>query len=225
MGILDGMRRRHMYDPVRARQCVRRIWQAPGRYHAFFVVIGDDEWMGHWTSDPIGPLRNKDALAEFLDYATHVADNGRKVGMIPDDADIEIYALHDAQMDSYDRILDIPRFLDDDGKWMKVTHGHPFVPDSYSLMEGFDEFGKMDYSDIAPEIRAAMEGSLEASADNGMSGVPVPTMGAIPTIGEPLSPDEEAELVRRIEGTDWDGVMGSPDTREDEESNPDGDNS
>lgn len=210
MRLLDDRRRRHMYDPVRAAQCTRRIWQAPGRYHAFFVVASDDAWVGHWTSDPIGPLASRDALAEFLDYATHVVDNARKVGMVPTDADVEIYALHDAQMGSYDRILSIPRFLDDDGRWMKVTHGHPFVPDSYSLMEGFDEFGKMDYSDISPEIRAAMEGT-PVMADDGMEGVPVPTTGEIPVLGDPLSPEDEAELIRRIEGTDWDGVMSSPD--------------
>lgn len=150
--MFESPRRHHMYDPARQRQSVRRIWQAPGHYHVVLIQGGNSNWIGYWSSMQLGKIPNKAALAEFLDYATHVVDNARKVGMI-DDMPVSIYAFHEAQMGDHRRILGIPDVNADDGSWMKIRHRHPFVPVSYTRMEGFDEFGEMDFSDMNQDLQ------------------------------------------------------------------------
>ena len=150
--MLDTPRRRHMYDATKQRRSVRWIWQGPGHYHIILVQQGNDDWLGYWSSSQLGKIPNKDALAEFLDYATHVVDNARKVGMIGD-LPVAIYAFHEAQMNEHRRILGIPDVEADDGAWMRIRHRHPFVPVSYTRMSGFDEFGEMDFSDMRQDIQ------------------------------------------------------------------------
>lgn len=151
--MFDSPRRRHIYDPARQRQSVRRIWQAPGHYHVILIQGGNNDWIGYWSSLQLGKIPNKAALAEFLDYATHVVDNARKVGMISDDRPVTIYAFHEAQMGDHRRMLGIPDVNADDGSWMKIRHRHPFVPVSYTRMSGFDEFGEMDFSDMSQDVQ------------------------------------------------------------------------
>ena len=150
--MFESAKSRHAYDRHRQKQSVRRIWQAPGHYHVVLVQSGNPDWIGYWSSKKLGMIPNKDALAEFLDYATHVVDNARKVGMIGD-LPVTIYAFHDAQMSDHCRILGIPDVSSGDGAWMEVKHRHPFVPVSYTRMSGFDEFGAMDFSDMNDGIR------------------------------------------------------------------------
>lgn len=151
--MFESAKNRHAYDRDRQRQSIRRIWQAPGHYHVVLVQSGNPDWIGYWSSKHLGMLPNKAALGEFLDYATHVVDNARKVGMIGDDRPVTIYAFHEAQMGDHCRILGIPDVSSRDGEWMEVKHRHPFVPVSYTRMSGFDEFGAMDFSDMSDDIQ------------------------------------------------------------------------
>ena len=141
-----------MYDPSKQKQSVRRIWQAPGYYHIILIQNGNRDWIGYWSPTQLGKIPNKEALAELLDYATHVVDNARKVGMI-DGLPVSIYAFHEAQMGDHRRILGIPDVNADDGAWMKIRHRHPFVPVSYTRMDGFDEFGEMDFTDMSQDLQ------------------------------------------------------------------------
>lgn len=168
--MFESPRRHHMYDPSRQKQSIRRIWQAPGHYHVIFIQSGNRDWIGYWSSVQLGKLPNKSALAEFLDYATHVVDNARKVGMIGP-RPVAIYAFHEAQMEEHCRILGIPDVNAGDGAWMKIRHRHPFVPTSYTRMEGFDEFGEMDFSDMHPDIQGlAAEIDAEMRQPDGSPG-------------------------------------------------------
>lgn len=150
--MFDSPRRRHMYDLHRPQQSVRRIWQGPGFYHVILIQSGNKDWIGYWSSNQLGKIPNKGALAEFLDYATHVVDNARKVGMIGD-LPVIIYAFHEAQMGDHRRMLGIPDVNSDDGSWMRIRHRHPFVPVSYTRMESFDEFGEMNFSDMSQDLQ------------------------------------------------------------------------
>lgn len=169
--MFETAKRRHAYDERNTRRSVRWIWQAPGHYHVVMIQAGNRDWVGYWSSVGLGKLPSKAALAEFLDYATHVVDNARKLGMVEGDAPVTIYAFHEAQMGDHRRILGIPDVKAGDGAWMEIKHRHPFVPDSYTRMSEFDEFGEMDYADLSDEIHEyadmlqAGEGMAMSEAD------------------------------------------------------------
>lgn len=198
--MFDTPKRHHRYDTGRIRKSVRNIWQGGGRYHAVFLQVGNSDWVGYWSSDPIGKLVDKDALEEFLEYATHVVDNARKLGMI-DERPVEIYGFHDAQMKNHHGMLGIPDVRDGNGSWMKVTHRHPFVPDSYTRMSEFDEFGEMDFSDLAPELQK-IANSMNPDALRRQMGFPedatIADMVPMPMPDDEPMPKNEERMLREI---------------------------
>lgn len=212
--MFESAKRNHAYDAKKAKQSTRRIWQGPGHYHIIYVQSGNPDWLGYWSSARLGKLPNKAALAEFLDYATHVLDNARKVGMVSDDLPVVIYAFHEAQMPDHCRILGIPDARGNDGAWMKVTHRHPFVPVSYTRMQGFDDIGEMDFTDMREDIQqmaAAME-QYSASVDAELAAAlgeetPVPVGAAAD--GHATEPGDDGDA-----GDDVDGDADAPDDAE-----------
>lgn len=157
--MFETARRNHLYDPARAGRSAKRIWQGPGSYHVVMLQPGNGEWVGHWSSDKatVGRLARRTDLEEFLDWATHVVDNARRVRMIGD-APVLLYAFHERQMPDHARILGIRGVIADssgqgDPGWMRIRHTHPFVPDAYVPLGAIDDLGAMDFSDLRADLR------------------------------------------------------------------------